>query len=323
MSNTTVLGCGRWGSFLAWYAHRTGHNTTLWGRADSARLRELALTRKNEYLTLDTSVRMTGDLCAALQGADFVLISVSAQGLRELCRQIAACGAPLFGKTFVLCMKGLENATGKRLSVVFREEIGIDIDVAVWVGPGHVQDFLSGQPNCMLVDAYRDDVTERVIAAFSSELIRFYYGEDIVGNEVGAATKNIVGIAAGLLDGMGLTSLKGALMARAPREIMRLIEALGGVGMTSYGLAHLGDYEATLFSAHSHNRRFGEDFALGRPFAKLAEGVPTLEAVHRLSLQYGVDLPICAHLYRGLFLGADVRQELGKLFERSLKREFY
>lgn len=322
MLKTTVLGCGRWGSFLAWYSNRTGHETTIWGRACSERYVAIAASRKNEYLQLDERICVTSDLKCALQDADFVILSVSAQGLRALLQSIAASGAPLQGKTFVLCMKGLEAVTGKRLSEVFHEELH-GLDVAVWVGPGHVQDFVAGHPNCMLVDAYQEEVTERVIRSFSSELIRFYYGEDIIGNEIGAATKNIVGIAAGLLDGMGLTSLKGALMARAPREIMRLIEALGGNGMTVYGLGHLGDYEATLFSAFSNNRRFGEDFVLGRPFSKLAEGVSTLEAVHRLSREYKVDVPICDRLYCGLFEGGDMREELGKLFERSLKREFY
>ena len=94
----------------------------------------------------------------------------------------------------------------------------------------------------------------------SSELIRFYYGTDLIGSEVGAAAKNVVGIAAGMLDGLDQSSLKGALMSRGTREIARLIESMGGNGLSAYGLCHLGDYQATLFSQHSHNRRFGEAF---------------------------------------------------------------
>ena len=99
--------------------------------------------------------------------------------------------------------------------------------------------------------------------SFSSSLIRFYYGEDLLGTEIGAAAKNVVGLAAGMLDGFGYGSLKGALMARGTRELSRLIEKMGGDKMTIYGLSHLGDYEATLFSPHSNNRRFGEDLIIG------------------------------------------------------------
>ena len=110
---------------------------------------------------------------------------------------------------------------------------------------------------------------------FSSDLIRLYKGHDLVGTELGAAAKNVIGIAAGMLDGRGLSSMKGALMARGAREVARLIHAMGGSELSAYGLCHLGDYEATLFSVHSHNRRFGESFIRGQAFHELAEGVPT------------------------------------------------
>ena len=103
---------------------------------------------------------------------------------------------------------------------------------------------------------------ERLVHAFSSRLIRFYYGDDLLGNEIGAASKNVIGIAAGMLDGKGKTALKGALMSRGTREIARLIKAMGGNEITAYGLGHLGDYQATVFSEFSHNRKFGELFVL-------------------------------------------------------------
>ena len=102
--------------------------------------------------------------------------------------------------------------------------------------------------------------------SFGSDLIRFYYGQDLIGNEIGAAAKNVVGIAAGMLDGLGLSTLKGALMARGTREIARLIDALGGNELSAYGLCHLGDYEATLFSPYSHNRMFGEQYVKNAPY---------------------------------------------------------
>jgi glycerol-3-phosphate dehydrogenase (NAD(P)+) len=165
-------------------------------------------------------------------------------------------------------------------------------------------------------------VKRQLVDSFSSELIRFYYGKDLVGNEIGAASKNVIGIAAGFLDGMNLTSLKGALMSRGTREIARLITAMGGCEITAYGLSHLGDYEATVFSPYSHNRKFGESFILCEPYDELAEGVYTCKALMRLSEQYEVDLPICRAVYSVLYEQRDPKTVLSELFMRSLKEEF-
>lgn len=117
-----------------------------------------------------------------------------------------------------------------------------------------------GIPNCMVIDSKNHEIKEKLVNSFSSSLIRFYVGTDLIGSEIGAAAKNVIGIAAGMLDGFGYASLKGALMARGTREIARLIKALGGNEMSAYGLCHLGDYEATLFSKWSHNRSYGENY---------------------------------------------------------------
>ena len=262
--NITVLGCGRWGSFLAWYCARIGHNVTLCGRPTSARMAQLLADRRNDYLTLPDS-----------KTADVIIISIGAQQLRLFLREIKHFVPD--GKKFILCMKGLESGTGKRLTTVFNEELGARNNVAVWVGPGHVQDFVNGIPNCMVIASDNSELTQALVDTFKSPLIRFYYGRDLIGIEIGAAAKNVVGLAAGMLDGLNYSSLKGALMARGTAELSRLIEALGGDRMTVYGLSHLGDYEATLFSEHSNNRRFGEDFIRQKPFDKLAEGVETVK----------------------------------------------
>ena len=132
----------------------------------------------------------------------------------------------------------------------------------------------------------------------------------------------MIGIAAGMLDGAGYSSLKGALMARGAREIARLIRAMGGNELSAYGLCHLGDYEATLFSSHSHNRRFGESFIKGEPFDQLAEGASTVKALVRLGKEYGVDLPICRTVYGMLYEGRSAAEALPSLFSRTVKGEF-
>ena len=312
----TVIGAGRWGTFLAWYADRLSHSVRLLGRPSSARFQALASTRDNGLVTLSPRVEL---ITEPDRDADVFLISVSSQALRGLLIEHAAC---LRGKPVVLCMKGLEVSSGKRLSQIAREELGPAQPVAVWLGPGHVQEFTRGVPNCMVIDSDDETLKTMLVEALSGELIRFYYGRDLIGSEIGAAAKNVVGIAAGLLDGLKLSTLKGALMSRGTREIARLILALGGNELSAYGLCHLGDYEATVFSPYSHNRRYGECLVTGEPYLELAEGVYTAQALMVLEAETGVELPICNAVHRVLSGGADVRQALGELFDRSLKLEF-
>ena len=316
---TSVIGCGRWGSFIAWYLRGIGHEVTLYGREGSARMDEIVRTRGNGLVTFAPDVRLTRSLAQALE-AEIVCVSIGSQELRALMAQIAAHGVR--GRTFVLCMKGLEIGTGERLSQIAQQAVGAENDVAVWLGPGHVQEFAAGVPNCMVIDAQSEEVKERLVRALSGGLIRFYYGADLIGNEVGAAAKNVIGIAAGMLDALGVSSLKGALMSRGTREIARLIDAMGGNELSAYGLCHLGDYEATVFSPYSHNRRFGEAFVSGQAYNELAEGYHTVRALRELAARYGVDLPICQTVYRVLYEGENAQDALGALFTRSLKREF-
>lgn len=317
----TVIGCGRWGSFIAWYLDHIGHQVTLYGREGSANLRRFRETRCNDYLRLPESVALSSALDCVL-AAETVVISVGSQALAKVANSLAALGFDGTKIPLVLCMKGIEVSTGRRLSQVVTDGLGPKTRVAVWLGPGHVQEFIKGAPNCMVIDSEDEALKAELVAAFSSDLIRFYYGADLIGNEIGAAAKNVVGIAAGMLDGLGLATLKGALMSRGTMEISRLIGAMGGNPMSAYGLCHLGDYEATVFSPHSHNRCFGELFVKGEPYDKLAEGYYTVRALVKMAGEHGVELPICEHLYRILFEGGDVQQSLDALFTRSLKSEY-
>ena len=314
-----VIGCGRWGSLITWYLDSIGHRITLYGRAGSARMERFLSTRSNDLLTLPESVALTTDL-SCVQDAEVIIISIGAQGLQALFDELRPFD--LKNKTFVLCMKGIEISTGRRLSQIAEENVDASCTVAVWLGPGHVQEFYAGIPNCMVIDSKNDGEKRRLVDSFSSDLIRFYYGDDLIGNEIGAAAKNVVGIAAGILDGLSLTTLKGALMARGTREIARLIRAMGGNELSAYGLCHLGDYEATVFSPYSHNRRFGEAYIKGEKFEKLAEGYYTVKALMELSEKYGVELPICETVYKTLYCGEDAAALIRGLFNRSLKQEF-
>lgn len=319
--NISVLGCGRWGSFIAWYLNKIGHDVNLWGRAGSYHLKEIMSSRKNAFLEFDEKINLTYDLRQAVDSVKILVISINSQSLRNfLIEAKKICN--FSDKIIVLCMKGIEEDTGKRLTEVVHECLGEKQKVAVWVGPGHVQDFAKGIPNCMVMDGYEDEVKHYLVEKFSSPLIRFYYGADIIGTEIGAAAKNVMGIAAGVLDGMNYESLKGALMSRGTSEIARLIKSLGGNAFSSYGLAHLGDYQATLFSEHSNNRKYGESLVTGEPCTKLAEGVRTSHALIKLGEKVGVELPICRVVYEAVNGMTAPKEAITGLFLRKLKSEF-
>lgn len=319
--NISLLGCGRWGSFIAWYLDKTGHNVYSWGLESEEIFQNLKATRKNDYVEFSDNITITSDLTQAVNHAEVMIISISSQALSSFMESLSK--ENIQGKAIVLCMKGIEETTGRRLTQIVEYYIDTKkTPVAVWVGPGHPQDFVRGIPNCMVIDSDNEELKKKLVNEFSSELIRFYYGQDLIGTEVGAAAKNVVGIAAGLLDGMGYTSLKGALMARGTQEISRLIKAMGGKEMSAFGLCHLGDYEATLFSQFSHNRRFGEMLIKGEKFTKLAEGVSTTRALIKLSEKYNVDLPIVNAVNQVITYNKDPKETLSKLFLRSVKDEF-
>lgn len=319
--NISLLGCGRWGSFIGWYLDKIGHNVTIWGLGDSEQFIEIRDTRKNNMLTFRDSINVTDDLEKAVTTADIMIISISSQALRSFIPKVA--DFDIKDKKIVLCMKGIEISTGKRLTQIVEEFVPQETQVAVWVGPGHPQDFSKGIPNCMVIDSRHEELKHFLINEFSSELIRFYFGNDLIGTEIGAAAKNTIGIAAGMLDGLNLSSLKGALMSRGTREIARLIKAMGGKELSAYGLCHLGDYEATLFSQHSHNRRFGEMLVKGEKFSLLAEGVDTTKALVLLGKKYNVDLPICNTVNSVIAGEKTPENALSELFLRSIKTEFY
>ena len=323
----SVLGCGRWGSFIAWYLCNHGHDVYSWGPEDDYSYKVLKETGKNEYVDLDSRIHLTCDLQEAVEHAEVIIISISSQGLRGFMKRITEYDVS--EKNFVLCMKGIEVDTGCRLSEVLTQS-GISSDkIAVWVGPGHIQAFTAGIPNCMVIDSANKELKTKLANEFKSELIRFYYGEDLIGTELGAAAKNVMGIVAGVLDGCGYEALKGSLMTRGAREVARLIAAMGGNELSAYGLAHLGDYEATLFSKFSHNRSYGEMIVKGEKFAKLAEGVATAAAMKKLGEKYGVDLPLTNAVYELCYTQSDedcrtrCDKMLAKMFTRETKSEFY
>lgn len=321
MANSSLIGCGRWGTFLGWYSvNRAKFNQVdMYDIPTSPNFLELKQTRKNPYLSLTDNMVLHENIADVLKN-DFIIISIGCQHFRSLCKELS--GYDITGKTFLLAMKGLESDTGKMMYQIMREEIKQPVHIAVLAGPGHVQDYMKNVPSCAVIDSDEPETIRHCIELMQSDLIRLYFGTDLIGNQIGAALKNVIGLAAGILDGLGWHGLKGALMARAPVEVGRFIAHFGGNPKTAYGLSHLGDYEATLFSQYSHNRSYGEEFAQGKAFGKLAEGVPTLKAVKLIADQENIDMPISQALYKVIYEKADIKSTIRQIFDRDLKQEF-
>lgn len=319
--NFTLLGCGRWGSFIAWYLNKNNNDVTVWGLKGDPIVDDLFKTKKNEYVEFPESIELTYDLEYALEKSEYIIISISAQAVRSLMQNVSKIDC-FKNKKFILCMKGIEDKTGARLSTILIEFGVPKENIAVWVGPGHIQAFTQGVRGVMLIDSYNTELSLFLAKYLRSDLIRFYQGKDIIGSEIGAAAKNVMGIAAGLLDGMGYSSLKGGLMARGTREVARLIKACGGNEMSAYGLCHLGDYEATLFSEFSHNRMWGERFAKGETFSKLAEGVATSSAMLAMAEKTGVELPITKTVFDVIHGNITKDEAIKNLFARENLQEF-
>jgi glycerol-3-phosphate dehydrogenase (NAD(P)+) len=330
----TILGCGRWASFHGWLQTTKLKNKVLiWGRGGDSTYLELSKTYKNSYVELPKSIIFTADLDKALAFADTIIISISAQGLHDLTAKITECNPKK--KVFVLCMKGIDCETGERLSEILRGGIDVSNRVCVWVGPGHTQELTRGQPNIMVMSGDDKKTTANLINRFASSLIRFYQSDDLIGTEVGAAAKNVLGVAAGFLDGAGLSSLKGALMSRGIYEVSVLTEKMGGDRMTPFGMSHLGDFEATLFNSNSHNRGYGEKFmqsylkykkgfSLDKFHKEVgtAEGVPTAKAMYNLARKFGIEMPITNLVYSILYENTEPMEGLNKLFLRNKTKEF-
>ncbi|MCL2570599.1 MAG: glycerol-3-phosphate dehydrogenase [Firmicutes bacterium] len=355
--NITVLGCGRWASFHSWYQSTVlKNNVIMWGRAGDPMYDELEAKRENDFWKLPENVQLSSDLKNSLEFSDYIFIIISAQGMRDLTKKIAQELLKIKEhKTFILCMKGIDDKTYETLSQIMRRELDAagakNNSICVWVGPGHIQEFLDGQPGVMIIDGEDIEISQRVVDNFKSASMKLYVGDDLIGAEVGASAKNVFGIAAGILDGAKLQSLKGALMARGVHEVSKLIVAMGGKKQTAYGLSHLGDFEATLFSRNSNNRRFGEaimeyikqkkceniksecfkgganinqcnDMTCTLRQLKLAEGVATSKALHNLAQKYNVPMPITTLVYEVLHKDKDPFVGFREIFMRENTSEF-
>ncbi|HVB49254.1 MAG TPA: NAD(P)H-dependent glycerol-3-phosphate dehydrogenase [Burkholderiales bacterium] len=303
------------------------HRVTLWAR-DPAQAQAIARERRNvRYLpeiTLPDSLHVTGELDAALAGADLLIVATPVAGLRELLGRRAVREAPL-----VWLCKGFEQGSGLLPHQVVEQARGARSPGGALSGPSFALEVAQGLP-CALTLAARDAEFARGAAAlFHGGRMRVYYSDDLVGVEVGGAVKNVMAIALGMCDGLGLgQNARAALITRGLAEMTRLAVALGGRAETIMGLAGAGDLILTATGELSRNRRVGLELARGRRLDEIlaglghvAEGVRSAGELARLAARHGVDMPVSAAVCAVLAgrLAPDQAAEL--LLARDPKRE--
>ena len=298
-----VLGAGSWGTALAASLAGSGHDVRLWARRPEVAA-EIEATRRNAaYLpgaALPDGLRATSRLAAAVDGAWLYVVAVPSQSARGVLADLAGHVAP--GATVVSVAKGIENETLLTATGVVRDALpGLDASrVGVLYGPSHAEEVAIGQPTSVVVALPDVAAAEAVQAAFMAPALRVYANADVVGVEVAGSVKNVIALAAGMSDGLGLgDNAKAALVTRGLAEITRLGLAMGADAHTFAGLAGLGDLVVTCFSRHSRNRAFGERIGRGESVddalaasSMVVEGVRTTASVQALAAREGVEMPI-------------------------------
>lgn len=327
-----LIGAGAWGTCLARHLHAMGRPVRLWVRR-AERLEAIRADGENRrYLpgvAVPRDLPLTTDLAAALDRAEVAVFAVPSQCLREVAR--AAARRAERPALLVSAVKGIEEASLSRMSVVLAEELGgaAAPRIAALAGPSHAEEVARGHPTAVVAASASAAAADAVRALFATESLRVYTSDDLAGVEYAVSLKNVIAIAAGIVDGIGGgDNTRGALLARGLAEIARLGAALGGRERTFWGLAGVGDLVTTAISRHSRNRRVGEEIGRGRPLEAVlaglhmvAEGVPTTRCAVRLAERHDIEMPITSEVHRILFEGRDPRAAVAQLMRRLPKEE--
>ncbi len=331
MSRVAVIGGGAWGTVLADMLARKGDAVTLWAREP-----EVVEAVNRDHLNplflpdapLAAGVRATGDLPAAVREAEVIVSAAPSHAVRGVMEHVARAvgnGRPLL----VSVSKGLEPERLITLSCLLREVFGATTPLAVLSGPSFAREVYQRQPTAVVAAAADEVVARRVQQVFSSAHFRVYSQTDVIGVELGGALKNVIALAAGILEGLGLGhNPRAALITRGLAEITRLGVALGADPLTFAGLAGMGDLILTATGALSRNRSLGVELGKGRTLEQaqagkqsVAEGVPTARTAVALAARHGVELPIAREVAAILFEGKSPQRAVTALMERDLKAE--
>lgn len=331
-----ILGTGSWGSAFGRHLAHKWDEVAMWGIEESQVAAINATGMNPDFLgdvRLPPNVGATLDLKVALHSAEAVFVVTPSQTVRGVMKHVAANGALPRGVPVVNLAKGLEIGTLNRMSEVMHEELHSadrDNPVAVLLGPSHAEEVAAEQPTALVLagdDGFDWEEWQRLIAG---PYFRVYTNPDMLGVEISSGFKNVIAVAVGLCDGLGMgDNTRGTLLTRGMAELARITMAMGGRPETCYGLAGIGDMITTSISRHSRNRNFGEAVARGEedPAALLqgskqvVEGFYMTQAALKLGEKFGIELPIVAAVYEVLFKDKEPRRAIRELMSRVPRSE--
>lgn len=333
MKKVVIIGAGSWGTALGLVLAGKNYDVTLWEH-NKERAEEVQRTRENHrYLPgvkLPDNMRFTHESENLLDGIKYVIFSVPSQCLRDVISKFS----PQITEDMILVntAKGIEVSTGMRLSEVMKDEIKgkYHKNIVILCGPTHAEEVSIGLPTTIVAAGKKEKAAE-IQELFNCMNFRVYINEDIIGVEIGAAVKNCLAIGAGIADGMGYgDNTKAALITRGIAEMTRFGKALGAQERTFSGLTGIGDLIVTCASKHSRYRHVGECLGKGMKIDEVlaqmtmvAEGVPTVKAVHNAAKELNISMPIVEATYNIIYKNATAKDMVEALMGRELKVEFY
>jgi glycerol-3-phosphate dehydrogenase (NAD(P)+) len=334
MSKVLVLGAGSWGIALSVLLNYNRHKVSLWEfDKDDFQMLSKKRERKDKLpkVKIPQSVKITNDFKQPLKDCEYVCLALPSHTVRGVAKQIAPF---LSGNSIVINLaKGIENKTLCRMSEVLTQELpkGLRSNITTLSGPSHAEEVSQRVPTTVVVAGFKEKTTEKVQKLFMNEFFRVYTHHDLIGVELGGSLKNIIAIASGICDGLGLgDNTKGALISRGLAEMIRLGEKLGADAKTFAGLSGVGDLITTCFSKYSRNRYVGEEIGKGRKLKDIlskmtmvAEGVMTTRSAYELSRKYKVEMPITHKVYQVLFEDKPAKQGVMELMTRQPKTEIW
>ncbi|MDO8461522.1 MAG: NAD(P)H-dependent glycerol-3-phosphate dehydrogenase [Deltaproteobacteria bacterium] len=328
----SVIGGGAWGTALAQHLARNGHFVHLWVMEEEV-VQSVNRRHTNDLylpgIRLHKKVVASRSLEECCAGSQLLVFATPAQHLRSVLQKIR----PLLKPKMILVSvsKGIETKSGKLLAEIYEDLLprALYRRLAFLSGPSFAREVALGQPTAVTVAALSPQVGRTVQHFFGAPFFRVYTSDDIIGVELGGAIKNVIAIAAGIVDGLGFGySSRAGMMTRALHEMTRLGIRMGASPLTFMGLSGLGDMILTCTGDLSRNRTVGLELGKGKKLGAIlksmkavSEGVPTAVAVHKLSRRYKVEMPICEQVYQILYKGKSPRRALQELTARPLKRE--
>ncbi len=324
-----VVGAGAWGTALADLLSRNGHDVSLWAYEPDV---VESINERHENVrflggnVLATALKATGDLHRAVDGAELIALATPSHVLRSILRSAAksiSVSAPI-----VVASKGIEKGTLSLMTEVAEQEVPGATVVAL-SGPSFAKEVVTCQPTAVVVASANEEAAEAAQRAFSSAYFRTYTHTDVIGVELGGALKNVMAVATGIAEGLGLGfNARAALITRGLAEMTRLGLALGAEQSTFAGLAGLGDLVLTCTGSLSRNRAVGVEVGKGRTLQEVlrdketvAEGVVTAQSARELASREGVEMPIVDTVNRVLFEGQPARSAIAALMTRELRAE--